>query len=64
MLGEREEISSGIVLVDRPARWLALLGRSPSTVTREIRRNGGHDGCRTGVADDKAWARIRRPKTM
>jgi IS30 family transposase len=34
-----------------------LLGRSPSTVSREIRRNGGYDGYRVALADDKAWAR-------
>ena len=39
-----------------------LLGRSPSTVSREISRNGGHDGYRAALADDKAWARTRRPK--
>jgi len=39
-----------------------LLGRSPSTVSREIRRNGGYDGYRAALADDKAWARTRRPK--
>jgi IS30 family transposase len=39
-----------------------LLGRSPSTVSREISRNGGYDGYRAALADDKAWARARRPK--
>jgi hypothetical protein len=41
---EREEISRGIA-VHRSARSMAgLLGRSPSTVSREISRNGGYDG--------------------
>src|SRR5258707_11609255 len=39
-----------------------LLGRSPSTVSREISRNGVYDGYRAALADDKAWARARRPK--
>src|SRR4029450_7800669 len=39
-----------------------LLARSPSTVSREIRRNGGYDSYRAALADDKAWARTRRPK--
>jgi IS30 family transposase len=39
-----------------------LLGRAPSTVSREISRNGGYDGYRAALADDKAWARARRPK--
>src|SRR4030095_7269805 len=43
-LAEREEISRGIA-VHRSARSMAtLLGRSPSTVSREIRRNGGSGG--------------------
>ena len=42
MLSEREEISRGIV-AQRSIRSIArLLGRSPSTVACEIRRNGGH----------------------
>src|SRR5204863_3626506 len=45
-LREREEISRGIAL-HRSARSMAgLLGRSPSTVSREISRNGGYDGYR------------------
>src|SRR6195256_3841877 len=56
-LSEREEISRGIA-VHRSARSMAgLLGRSPSTVSREISRNGGYDGYRAALADDKAWAR-------
>src|SRR5258708_12697680 len=61
-LSEREEISRGIA-VHRSARSMAgLLGRAPSTVSREISRNGGYDGYRAALADDKAWARTRRPK--
>jgi IS30 family transposase len=33
-----------------------LWGRSPSTVGREISRNGGYDGYRAALADGKAWA--------
>src|SRR5271163_5331293 len=39
-----------------------LLGHSPSTVSREIIRNGGYHRYRAAVADEKAWARARRPK--
>src|SRR6476659_616670 len=60
-LSEREEISRGIA-VHRSARSMAgLLGRSPSTVSREISRNGGYDGYRAALADDRAWTRTRRP---
>jgi IS30 family transposase len=39
-----------------------LLGHSPSTVSREISRNGGHDRYRAALADEKARVRARRPK--
>jgi len=39
-----------------------LLGRSPSTVSREMSRNGGCDRYRAALADENAWARSRRPK--
>jgi IS30 family transposase len=38
------------------------LGHSPSTVSREINRNGGYDRYRAALADEKAWGRARRPK--
>ena len=61
-LSEREEISRGIA-VHRSARSMAgLLGRSPSTVSREMSRNGGCNRYRATVADENAWARSRRPK--
>ena len=61
-LSEREEISRGIV-AGRSIRLMASqLGRSPSTVSREIGRNGGYDRYRAALADDRAWDRARRPK--
>src|SRR5450631_2605684 len=61
-LSEREEISRGIAVHQSARSMAGLLGRSPSTVSREISRNGGYDGYRAALADDKAWARARRPK--
>ena len=61
-LSEREEISRGLV-ARRSIRSIArLLGRAPSTVSREIRRNGGDRRYRAAPADARAWARARRPK--
>mgnify|MGYP001818728684 FL=1 len=61
-LAEREEISRGIV-AGRSLRSIALrLGRAPSTVSRELRRNGGGRGYRASQADEAAWERARRPK--
>src|SRR6201981_2170453 len=61
-LAEREEISRAIAL-DQSARSIArLLGRSPSSVSREISRKGGYDRYRAAPADGQAWKRARRPK--
>ena len=61
-LSEREEISRGIE-AQRSIRLMArLLSRSPSTVSREVRRNGGYDRYRAAEADARAWIRTRRPK--
>src|ERR1700751_5658519 len=61
-LAEREEISRAIAL-DQSARSIArLLGRSPSSVSREISRNGGYDRYRAAPADEQAWKRARRAK--
>eukprot|EP01037_Dinobryon_pediforme_P005061 gene5061-5110_t len=38
------------------------LGRAPSTISREIKRNGDCDGYRANQADEAAWGRARRPK--
>ena len=62
-LEEREEISRGIA-AGRPIRRIAQgLGRSPSTVSREIRRNGGRSAYRASEADTLAWERGLRPKS-
>jgi len=59
---ERETISRGLA-ADQSARSMArLLGRAPSTVSREIKRNGGYDCYRAAPADAQAWVRARRPK--
>ena len=41
----------------------ASLGRAPSTVSRELCRNGGRRHYRASKADQAAWDRARRPKT-
>src|SRR5450759_5221612 len=61
-LAEREEISRGIAAHQSARSMARLLGRSPSTVSRELSRNGGHDRYRAALADEKAWVRTRRPK--
>ena len=61
-LSEREEISRSIAAHQSCRSMARLLGRSPSTVSRELKRNGGYDRYRAAVADEQAWARSRRPK--
>src|SRR6266436_806687 len=59
-LSEREEISRGIAAYQSARSMARLLGHSASTVSREIRRNGGYDRYRAAWADEKAWVRARR----
>ncbi len=62
-LAEREEISRGVV-AGLSLRWIAAsLGRAPSTVSREINRNGGRRRYRASKADQCAWDRAHRPKS-
>lgn len=59
---EREEISRGLA-EGRSLREIARrLGRAPSTVSREVERNGGRDRYRASQAEGAAWNRARRPQ--
>lgn len=61
-LVEREEISRGLAN-GLSARTIAhLLCCSHTTVSREIKRNGGREQYRAVEADALAWKRARRPK--
>jgi IS30 family transposase len=62
-LAEREEISRGMVAGKSFRSIAASLDRAPSTVSREINRNGGRRGYRASKADQAAWDRAHRPKT-
>jgi IS30 family transposase len=50
-LAEREEISRGIVAGHSIRSIASALGRSPSTVSRELRRNGGRQDYRANQAE-------------
>jgi len=59
---EREEISRGLV-AGRSLRAIAVqLGRAPSTISREVGRNGGVDRYRAMLSDQAASDRALRPK--
>jgi IS30 family transposase len=61
-LAEREEISRAMV-GGRTIRAIATqLGRAPSTISREIKRNGGRKRYRASQADEAAWDRAHRSK--
>jgi IS30 family transposase len=62
-LAEREEISRAVVAGHSIRSIAAQLGRAPSTISREIKRNGGQECYRASQADQSAWDRGRRPKT-
>jgi len=61
-LSEREEISRGLASGESMHTIAARLGRSASTVSREVERNGGRRNYRAAQADVRAWERARRPK--
>ena len=61
-LAEREEISRVVVAGHSIRSIAAQLGRAPSTISREIKRNGGQECYRASQADQSAWDRGRRPK--
>ena len=62
-LAEREEISRGVATGCSLRSIAASLRRAPSTISREINRNGGRQQYRATVADKAAWERAQRPKT-
>ncbi len=61
-LSEREEISRGLVAGRSLRAIAAQLGRTPSTISREVGRGGGRDRYRGTVSDQAAWDRALRPK--
>ncbi|ARL14437.1 IS30 family transposase [Burkholderia pseudomallei] len=61
-LAEREEISRSVVAGDSIRAIAIRLARAPSTISRELKRNGGMQGYRANNADELAWERARRPQ--
>ena len=62
-LAEREEISRAVVADQSMHSIATSLGRAPSTISREIKRNGGQECYRASQADQAAWDRAHRPKS-
>jgi IS30 family transposase len=61
-LAEREEISRGLRARLSLRALARQLRRAPSTISREVRRNGGRTGYRAARSDQAAWERALRPK--
>ncbi len=61
-LAKREEISRALATGESIRSVAARLGRVPSTICREVQRNGGRDNYRASQADEATWARAQRPK--
>ena len=62
-LAEREEISRGIVAGQSLRSIATTLGRAPSTISREINRNGDRRQYRANQAEQAAWDRAHRTKS-
>ena len=61
-LADREEITIGLARGERLTAIAVRLGRSVSTVSREVAANGGQDGYRAWAGHLRAQHRARRPK--
>jgi len=61
-LPEREEVSRGVAEGLSFRAIARKLNRSPSTISREVNKNGGITAYRATLADDAAWLRATRPK--
>ncbi len=61
-LVEREEISRGLVAEQSLRSIARKLKRAPSTISREVKRNGGARRYRAATSDASAWDRAHRPK--
>lgn len=59
---DREHVSRSLVAGHSFRRIAKDIGRAPSTISREVNRNGGRDRYRAVTADDRAWAQACRPK--
>jgi len=61
-LAEREDISRGLSAGRSLSHIAASMKRSVSTVSREVKRNGGREAYRANEADTRAWHEAVRPK--
>ncbi len=63
-IAEREEISLGLLAGETATAIAHRIGRSPSTVCRDIAANGGRSEYRAWRAHERAGIAARRPKIL
>jgi IS30 family transposase len=61
-LREREEIGFQLARGQRVRQIAAVLGRAPSTISREVVRNRVYDRYVPSFAQEQTWARAHRPR--
>ena len=61
-LADREEISRGVATQQSIRSIARRVKRPPSTISRELQRNGGYASYRASSADQVAWDRAHRPQ--
>lgn len=61
-LAQREEVSRGLCAGLSYHRIARRIGKAVSSVSREVRRNGGRQAYRAAQAEAAAWERARRAK--
>ena len=61
---DREQIPRGLAAGESVRSIAISLDRSPSTISREINRNGGASSYLALDADQAAWKRAKRPKSL
>ena len=61
-LADREEISRGLAIGLSFRQIAVSIGRAPSTVSREVNRNGGRTQYRAATAEERMMLETRRPK--
>lgn len=62
-VAEREEISRHLAQGDSLRAIGRCVGRAPSTISREVTRNGGRRGYRAAGAERRAWRQRERPQS-
>ncbi len=60
---EREEIRAGLSAKKSFREIARSLNRAPSTISREVSKNGGRRWYKAHRADRRAWRQAKRPKT-